>query len=83
VLKHETREAERVQFPFDEGFGDELADSLPLIDETLRTAGPEAGAAIADRIFVRHQLLSDRELDQIRRSRAEMHARRVTRGRTT
>lgn len=83
VLKHETREAERVQFPFDARLADALAASLPGVDAAIRAGGHEAAAAIVDRILLDHELLSDRDLEEIRRSRAELHARRATRGRTT
>jgi adenine-specific DNA methylase len=83
VLKHETREAERVEFPFDTRVSQELATLLPRVDEAVRTGNHEAAAEIVDQLLLREGLLLDPELETIRRSRTELHGRRVTRGRTT
>lgn len=83
VLKHETREAERVEFPFHARLGEELATLLPRVDEAVRMGDHDVAAAIVDRVLIGHGLLFDPELEAIRLSRSELHQRRVTRGRTT
>lgn len=83
VLKHETREAERVQFPFDSRIADAFAELLPAIDLAIRAGGHEAAAEMVDALLVREGVLSDVDLSAIREARAELHTRRATRGRTT
>lgn len=83
VLKHDTRDAERVELPFESGLSDELAALLPRVDAAIRENGHGEAAAIVDSVLVRRGILSDEGLEAIRRSRTELHERRVTRGRTT
>ncbi|MGH2377916.1 MAG: HsdM family class I SAM-dependent methyltransferase [Candidatus Limnocylindria bacterium] len=83
VLKHETREAERVQFPFDPRIASQLADLLPTVDSAIRGQDHGAAAEIVDSLLVREGLLSEVDLGAIREARAELHARRAKRGRTT
>lgn len=83
VLKHETREAERVQFPFDPRISNELASLLPLVDAAVRARDLVAAAEIVDRVLVREGLLSEIDLSAIRDARVELHARRAKRGRTS
>jgi len=82
VLKHETKEAERVLFPFDDAIAENLAVLLPSVDLALRDRGAEAAAALVDAALVAEGLLTDDDLAAIRQSRAQLHARRVGRGRT-
>lgn len=82
VLKHETKEAERVLFPFDDAIAEDLAMLLPAVDLALRDRGAEAAAALVDAALVAKGLLTNDDLAAIRQSRAQLHARRVGRGRT-
>ncbi len=83
VLKHDTRDAERVELPFEDRLSEELAALLPRVDTAIREEGHDPAASIVDSVLVRRGLLTIEELEAIRRSRTELHARRVTRGRTT
>lgn len=83
VLKHETREAERVELPFSLAISGALADALPHVDAALRAAGPSHAAEIVDDILVRENVLGRDELEAVRDARHQLHERRTTRGRTS
>jgi hypothetical protein len=82
VLKHETAEAERVSFPFTDDLAERLDLMLPAVDQALRDSGPQEAAAIVDELLVSDALLTEGDLDAVRATRAELHARRATRGRS-
>ena len=82
VLKHETKEAERVLFPFDDEISENLAMLLPAVDAALRDGGADAAAALVDAALVERGLVTDEDLAAVREARAQLHARRVSRGRT-
>ncbi len=82
VLKHETKEAESVEFPFEQGISEELADLLPDVDRAVRTNDLEGAAGVVDNLLISRGVLSERDLTEIRRSREELHKRRSNRGRT-
>lgn len=82
VLKHETREAERVELPFDASFADDLAALLPAVDSALREGGPGAAAAVVDELLVRREVLSAVELAAVRSSYEALCERRALRART-
>lgn len=82
VLKHETREAERVEFPYDASLEDDLGALLPAVDRALRECGPDAAAGVVDELLVQREALSALELAAIRSSYEALRERRALRGRT-
>jgi adenine-specific DNA-methyltransferase len=84
VLKHETKEAERVELPALEGrLATRLGNALPEIDSALRGGGPDAAATVADIVLVSEGVLTTDDLASLMSSREELRDRRATRGRTS
>lgn len=84
VLKHETREAERVLVPvLDEFLARELGQALPAIDSAIRSGDIDAAADIADGVLARHGSLPSSDLRQMRLDYKDLEERRALRGRTS
>jgi adenine-specific DNA-methyltransferase len=83
VLKHETREAERVLVPvLGTDLARALAECLPDVDAAIR-AKDEAGATeIVDVALVRAGVVDTNELVQIKETTESLRARRTLRGKT-
>lgn len=80
VLKHETREAERVEFPWLDALASPLANVLHKVDVAMRVGGPDAAADVVDSLLLKEGVMTSDEVDALRRARSELYLRRSARG---